>query len=131
MTRKQGRTVDPGTGEVTEGTIRPFADILHDLGKGQVADEASVLLTDLVQAVITYGKQGSFTLSIKIAPIKGSTGQVTVSATAKASPPEADPVAAVFFADDSGNLSRNDPRIEPMFDLREVAKPDANLRDLR
>lgn len=128
---KQGRTVDRETGEVREGSIRPFADVLHDLGKGQVADEASVLLTDLVQAVTTYGKQGSFTLRIVVAPLKGSAGQVTVSATAKASPPEADPVAAVFFADDSGNLSRNDPRIEPMFDLREVARPDANLRDVK
>ena len=128
---KQGRTVDRATGEVREGTVRPFADVLRDLGKGQVADEAAVLLTDLVQAVVTYGKQGTFNLRIAVAPVKGSLGQVTVSATAKSSPPEADPIAAVFFTDDNGNLSRNDPRIEPMFDLRDVAKADADLRDVR
>ena len=128
---KHSRTVDRETGEVREGTVRPFADVLRDLGKGQVADEAAVLLTDLVTAVITYGKQGSFTLRIVVAPLKGTTSQVTVSATAKSSPPEADPIAAVFFTDDDGNLSRNDPRIEPMFDLREVAKADADLRDVR
>src|ERR1700730_2969259 len=70
---KEGRTVDRATGEVTEGTVRPFADVLRDLGKGQVADEAAVLLTDLVTAVVTYGKKGIFTLKIAVAPFKGNT----------------------------------------------------------
>lgn len=105
MTVKEGRTVDRGTGEVTEGTVRPFADVLRDLGKGQVADEA--------------------------APFKGSHDQVSVSAIAKSSPPAADPIAAPFFVGDHGNLTRSDPRQDAMFDLREVAKPDADLRDIR
>lgn len=128
--KKQARTVDRGTGEVTEGTVRPFADVLRDLGKGQVADEAAVMLTDLVTAVVAYGKKGTFSLSIVVTPLKGTTGQVTVSATAKTSPPEADPIAAVFFVSDDGNLSRNDPRQDAMFELREVAKPDATLRNV-
>jgi hypothetical protein len=128
---KEGRTVDRDTGEVKEGTVRPFADVLRDLGKGQVADEAAVLLTDLVTAVVTYGRKGVFTLTITVAPFKGNTAQVMVSAVAKSRPPAADPVAALFFAGDDGNLLRNDPRIEPMFDLREVARPDADLRDVK
>ena len=127
----QGRTVDRATGEVTEGTIRPFADVLRDLGRGQIADEAAVMLTDLVQAVIAYGKKGTFTLTIAVAPFKGSTDQVSVSAVAKSRPPAADPIAAPFFVGDGGNLTRNDPRQDVMFDLREVAKPDADLRDAR
>ncbi len=131
MTGKQGRTVDRSTGEETEGTVRPFADVLRDLGKGQVADEAAVLLTDLVTAVVTYGKKGHFTLTISVAPFKGSVDQVSVSAIAKSSPPAADPIAAPFFVGDGGNLTRNDPRQDAMFELREVAKPDADLRDVR
>lgn len=131
MTDKTSRTVDRESGEVTEGTVRPFADVLRDLGKGQVADEAAVLLTDLVQSVVTYGKKGTFTLTIAVSPFKGSRDQVSVSAIAKSSPPAADPIAAPFFVGDHGNLTRNDPRSEAMFDLREVAKADANLRDIR
>src|SRR5260370_30057327 len=93
---KEGRTVDRDTGEVKEGTVRPFADVLRDLGKGQVADEAAVLLTDLVTAVVTYGRKGVFTLTITVAPFKGNTAQVMVSAVAKSRPPAADPVAALF-----------------------------------
>ena len=127
----QGRTVDRATGEVTEGTIRPFADVLRDLGHGQVADEAALLLTDLVQAVVTYGRQGTFSLKITVAPFKGNTGQVTVSAVASSSPPSADPIAAVFWASEDGNLHRNDPRQDALIGLREVAQPDADLRDAR
>ena len=124
---KEGRTIDRETGEVTEGTVRPFADVLRDLGKGQVADEAAVLLTDLVTAVVTYGKKGVFTLRITVAPFKsGDSSQVTVAAIASSRPPAADPIQAVFFAGDDGNLLADDPRMEPMFG--KVAKADASLR---
>ena len=127
---KEGRTVDRETGEVTEGTVRPFADVLHDLGKGQVADEASVMLTDLVTAVVTYGRKGIFTLKITVAPFKsGDTGQVIVQAVASSKPPSADPIAAVFFAGDNGNLTSDDPRMEPMFGA--VARADARIGSAR
>ncbi len=124
---KEGRSVDLETGEISQGTVRPFADVLHDLGKGQVADEASVLLTDLVTAVVTYGRKGIFTLKITVAPFqKGDNGQVIVQAVATSKPPSADPIAAVFFAGDDGNLLTDDPRMEPMFGT--VARAGATLR---
>jgi hypothetical protein len=126
---KETRHVDTESGEVTEGSVRPFADVLRDLGKGQVADEAAVLLTDLVHAVTAYGKKGTFRLDVTVEPFKGGTSQLMVSARATSHPPAGAPVAAVFFTDDRGNLLRNDPRMEPMFDLREVARPDAELRN--
>jgi len=83
---KEIRHVNMQTGEVTEGTVRPFADVLRDLGKGSVADEAA----------------------------------------AEVKPPVGDPVAAVFFADDHGNLHRSDPRQEQLA-LRDIARPDHEL----
>lgn len=112
-----------------EGHIRPFADVLRDLGKGQVADEAAVMLTTLVQAVIAHGKKGTFTLKVAVAPLKGTTSQLQVSAQATSSPPAGDPVAAVFWADHAGNLLRHDPRQDPLIPLREVAQPDAHIRE--
>jgi hypothetical protein len=119
--------VEKEIAEMDFPAVRPFADVLRDLGKGQVADEAAVMLADLVQAVGTYGKKGTFTLKIEVAPFKGGTAQLMVSAVAKSSPPTGDPIAAVFFVDDAGNLLRNDPR-QGTLPLREVARPDAQLR---
>ena len=127
---KETRHVDPASGEVTPGTVRPFADVLRDLGKGQVADEASVMLTDLVQAVVAYGKKGAFRLDVIVEPFKGDTTQLMVSARATIRAPEGAPVAAVFFADDKGNLHRNDPRQEQL-PLREVARPDARIGEAK
>lgn len=122
--------MEPEVAEIIPPAVRPFADVLRDLGKGQVVDEAAVMLTDLVQAVTTYGKQGTFTLKIKIAPVKGG-DQVMVSASAASSPPAGDPVTSMFFTDTTGNLLRNDPRQGVLMELREVARPDAELRTAR
>ncbi len=110
--------------------IRPFADVLRDLGKGQVADESATLLTDLVQSVRAHGKQGTFTLKIKVAPMKGSQRNVVVAAQASISPPSGEPIAAVFFDDDAGNLHRNDP-LQGELDLREVNVKTGELRDVK
>jgi hypothetical protein len=115
------------TEPVAPGQVRPFADILRDLGRGEVADEAAVMLTELVQTVRACGKKGNFTLRVEVAPFKGDTRQLMVSAVAESKPPKGDPIAAIFFADDSGNLVRNDPH-QPMLPLRDVARADAELR---
>lgn len=114
-------------GDGVIGTVRPFADVLRDLGRGQIADEAAVLLTSLVQSVRAHGKKGTFTLKIDIGPMKGSSRNVLVAAQATIKPPAGEPTAAVFFDDATGNLHRNDPYQEEL-PLREVARPDAELR---
>jgi hypothetical protein len=111
-------------------TVRPFADVLRDLGKGMVADEASVALTDLVQQVQAHGKKGRVTLHVEVEPFKGSVGMLLVSARVDSRLPQADPVTAVFFPDDHGNLHRNDPR-QGELPIREVARADADLRDVK
>lgn len=128
---KQARNVDTSSGEVTPGVIRPFADVLHDLHRGQIADEAAAQLADLVQAVQGYGKAGTFTLHIKVEPFKGNDHQVMMSARCTSKPPAGNPVGAVFFTDDNGNLSRDDPRQESLFGPREVAQPDARIGDAK
>src|SRR5258706_10989252 len=109
------------------GTVRPFADVLRDLGKGQVADEAAVMLSDLVQAVRAHDKKGPFTLKVQVSPMKGSSRNLIVAAQATVNPPAGEPVAAVFFDDETGNLHRNDP-YQAELPLREVARADAELR---
>lgn len=90
--------------------IRPFADILRDLGRGAVVDDAAIQLQALVTAVQTHGKKGSLTLKVEVAPMKGDLAAMFVAARVDMRPPSGEPVAAVFFADDDGNLVRDDPK---------------------
>ena len=117
--------------EMDPPAIRPFADVLRDVGKGSVVDEAAVMLADLVLAVRDTEKKGRLVLTVDVVFIKGS-GQLGVSATAVSRPPKGNPVTAIFFADDTGNLVRDDPRYhQDPLPLREVAQPDAHIRDAR
>lgn len=95
--------------------VRPFTDVLRDLGRGHVSDEASAALTDLVQSVVATGKKGRVTIHVEVEPFKGSTTTLMVSARVDSKMPQAEPVAAVFFPDRNGQLHRNHPD-QPTFE---------------
>jgi hypothetical protein len=116
--------VNRETGEA--GQVRPFADVLRDLGKGHVSDEMSVMLNELVQAVRDYGRKGTLTLTVDVMPVKGNTEMLAVAAQVTSKPPKSDPVSAIFYATSEGNLVRDDPR-QMDLPLREVASADARL----
>jgi hypothetical protein len=90
--------------------VRPFADVLRDIQGGEVADEAAMLMQQLVAAVQTHGKKGSLRLDIEVQPMKGNATALMVSAQASIRPPKGEPTAAVFFFDGDNNLVRDDPR---------------------
>lgn len=93
-----------------EAQVRPFAAVLQELAKGQVHSDASQQLHDLIDAVQETGKPGSLTIKLSVAPIdKGDTSVLLVKGTVASRAPSIAPASA-FFVDDSGNLSRRDPR---------------------
>jgi hypothetical protein len=90
--------------------VRPFAAVLTELAKGQIHERASELLHELVQAVIEHEKKGSITVKIEVAPIaKHDTSVLVVTGDVESRPPKTPPANA-FFVDDTGNLSRRDPK---------------------
>lgn len=105
------------TATTDDRTIRPFAAILQELAKGTVHTELSTALADLMVAVQEHQKKGSITLKLTVEP-KGDAYSVSSDITVAA--PKAKP-SSIFFADDSGNLTRSDPRQEA-FELHDVAK---------
>jgi hypothetical protein len=108
------------------GRIRPFADVLNDMRRGEVLDRAAVELQDLVRAVATHGKKGKLVLTIDVAPMKGDSNALVVGAQVKTTPPIGGPAEAVFFADTDHNLVRDDPRQIALPGLRRVDLPANN-----
>lgn len=96
-------------------TVRPFADVLSEVNKGLVADEAATRLAELVAAVRETGRKGTLKLTIEVAPFSGNDDIVKVSGSVDLRAPRAEPPASIFYPDDSGNLSRNDPNTLPIF----------------
>lgn len=105
--------------ESKTGEIAPFADVLASINRGALADEAAALLANLVQEVSHIGKKGRLTITIDVAPFTGGGDTVALSGHASVKPPARDPHAGVFFFDEAGALTRNDPRMNTLFDAAE------------
>ena len=104
-----------------DGQVRPFAAILQDLAGGKVHARLTEQLAALTAAVAATGKKGTLALTFEVKPVKaGQTHaplQVTAKSTLKAPEGEDAAPVTIFFADDAGNLTRDDPN-QPMLPLR-------------
>lgn len=89
--------------------IVPFATVLQQVAKGTAHNKLSELLAELTAAVRDHGKGGSLSITVKVEPTKGTSENLTVSITSTLKAPQATE-ASIFFADDTGNLTRHDPR---------------------
>ena len=102
------RYMNPKTGEVIDNPIiRPFKDVLIELGEGSTHSELSDAFWELLQRVQDTGKAGSLTLQIAISP--NGAGRIDVKDEVKLKLPEFNRPQTVFFVDNSGNASRRDP----------------------
>lgn len=102
----------PNQGGPDDGGVyyRPFADILNDIGRKALANDAAKAVADVTAAVIEHGKPGTVTLTIKIAPMKDAPPEMlTVAGSLTIKRPEIPP-SSIMYGDETGLLSRNDPR---------------------
>ena len=105
-----------------ERPILPFAAALQQVGRGAALNRLSRLLNELVQAVDATGKKSRLNIAIDVARYKKSDRALDVTVTSSLKAPEGDDnsTSGVFFADEFGNLSRDDP-MQPQLPLRPVA----------
>lgn len=104
-----------------EPTVRPFAAFIQEQSSGQLHDELSTKLHDLIAAVQKTGKSGQIVLKVDVKPIAGTNGKtLTVTDSVAAKIPQGDRPKSIFFVDGDGNLSRNDPQQPVLTGLREV-----------
>jgi hypothetical protein len=88
---------------------RPFFDTLRDVRGGEVIDQLTEQMQDLVRAVQTTGASGALTLTLEVSPMKGSTEAVIVKDTIKLKKPEVKSKGTLMFPTVEGNLQRQNP----------------------
>lgn len=92
---------------------REFASVLLEIGKGTLHARLSEQLAEICAAVTETGKKGQLNIRIDVKPLpKADRNTLVVTGSSAAKTPESDEASptSVFFADDAGNLTRNDPR---------------------
>jgi hypothetical protein len=101
-----------------DGTqVVPFATVLQMVGKGTFTAKLADELQRLTSAVKQTGKKGTLTLSLTVAPLKaGNTDNLIVTGKSLLKAPEDDSAnpTSIFYSDDAGNLTRDDPRQETL-----------------
>lgn len=99
--------------------IRDFTVTVADLDDGEVLAQLTTELCDLIKAVTKTNKVGTLTLRLKVKP-DGRKVEVTADVSSKQPRPATG--TSLFFADDDGNLHREDPK-QPALRGLEQKKP--------
>lgn len=117
------RYTNPKTGEVIDDPeIRPFDQVLRELGEGATNSELSEAMWDLVQRVQDTGKAGRLSLTLAVG--FDGYGRIQVKDEVTVKLPEFNRPTTAFFVDGAGNPSRRDPHQPalPNLDDRRQAK---------
>ena len=109
--------------EPEEGHIKPFLTTLREIENGRVSDELGEYLHKLVTAVKETGKKGSMGFQLTVEPMKGASEVMQVSVNTQLKSPQHDRRKTIFYADKTGNLSRNDPNQLQFTGLERVGDP--------
>ncbi|MCG9105604.1 hypothetical protein LH433_02385 [Laribacter hongkongensis] len=105
---------------------RPITDILHELRRGDLVDEASDALKEVVTAVEQTGKAGELTLKLIVKPASKGTGTMVIADKLTKKMPELPRGETIMFSTPEGNLQTSDPRQKIMeFKVAAAAAPSA------
>ena len=102
---------------------RLFTDILAEVDKGRLVEEATEALASLMVDVLTHGKAGSLTLTLAAAP--NGDAMVFMAGKVKVSAPEPQRGKSVFHVASDGSLMRDDPRQRDLPFVRDVSTKEA------
>ncbi len=105
---------------------RPFVATLRALRLGELDDELTSELHQLVEKCQATGRAGSITLTLSLKPGKG--GQIEVIDDIKVKNPKPERGSSIMFATPEGNLQREDPRQGKLPGIRTV---EASTNDIR
>lgn len=112
---------------MTEPNEQDFAAVFLGHAKGRAHTEASKKLAEVVEAVMETGKPGSVTVKLTVSRDKEIKSMVKLADSITAKVP-IEPRRSMWFPDDDGQLHRNEPKQEPLFDApaEKIQAPEGN-----
>jgi hypothetical protein len=102
--------------------------ILQRLGSGKLMEELATALSVTAEEVVTTGKPGTVTLTLKVSNKQQGDAMVFVDEQISRTAPKKDPRGALFYAV-QGDLYREDPR-QGKLDFRTVDTNTGEIKDL-
>lgn len=110
------------TDRTTTAEPAEFAAFLVNHLGGRSHEQIGTEMHDLLAAVNEHGRKGSLTITVTVEPPKGhvdgSPLAIAIESALKA--PKAAAPPSIYFVDNDGNATRNDPRQTAAFELRDL-----------
>jgi hypothetical protein len=103
--------------------MRAATDQLRDIRGGEMVEELTENLAQVVNAVLATGKKGSLTLKLNVDPASKGDAVVTITDDIKVTIPREKKAGTLMFALPSGSLQRQDPR-QTELNLSAAPKPE-------
>ncbi|ULR75081.1 hypothetical protein JC1_9 [Burkholderia phage JC1] len=99
---------------------KPFNDTLVQLRYGELHDELTDAINEIVQKVASTQKAGKLVLTLAFKAGKG--GQIEIADELKVTLPKEEKGSTIMFATPEGNLQREDPRQRTFEGIRSVSQ---------
>ncbi|WP_327592497.1 hypothetical protein [Streptomyces chartreusis] len=116
----------------TEAQPAEFAAFFVQHLAGRSNEEISDEFHQLLAAVNEHGKKGSLSITVTVEPPKGHIdgAPVAISIDSVLKAPKASAPPSIYFVDDDGNATRNDPRQTAAFDVRDLPTTKPEIKDI-
>ena len=88
---------------------RSVMGILPEVRQGKLVEDMTYELASLIQQVISHQKAGELTLKLRVSPGKHAMNAVDIVDVMNVKAPQKTPMPTIFFADEEGSATRNDP----------------------
>ncbi|MER6832661.1 hypothetical protein ABT320_01505 [Streptomyces cellulosae] len=109
-----------------------FAVFLIQHSRGEAHEQISTEFHELLAAVQEHGRKGSLTIKITVEPPKGHVdgAPLLVGIESDIKAPKAIAPPSMYFVDDEGRPTRNDPRQTAAFDVRDLPTTNTEIKDI-
>ncbi len=108
-----------------------FVATITDMRDGSLLQDLDESLLNVLAHVRNSGRKGEVTLKLTIRPAsKGSVATLLLDAQIRETLPKLEFPTSVFYANDTGGLSRRDERQPEMSGLRRVEPPTPITREI-
>jgi len=107
--------------------IRPFDEVIRQINNGQLVEEITNEMTEVIAAVRATGKKGTITVTLALHPRGPNNEQMEVRPSIKGAAPELGRPISLFYVNDDDGLQRDDPLQNPLPGITSVADAAENI----
>lgn len=94
--------------------IRPFDEILRAINNGQLNEDLTNEMTEVISAIRSTGKSGKVSVTLNLFPRGSDNSQMEVRPVIKGVAPEMERRISLFYVNSDDGLQRDDPLQNPL-----------------